>query len=276
MGKKKAVRIQEENYNGYRITRKIRQDKSDEINLPFSTGVAPAERHVIENKAMLERFPMMRVLKWLANSDEISKVLETEGLKLFPIIEDSKYSVLLEGNLSSEVLLIRVKLAEMNDEDRKEFEEEFEIVAKDGEKIPDVITIKNESDDNFVDVLQYFINKSPFIPVIVFLDDVRKEDVYWKSCIRKLVILRLSLQYEVIKMVIDDILDFDPEHQDALKLKEDQVDGVVNMEFPPVDDVYYFITWNKEKECYLLRRDQEMSPRMDNSADRNKKNKKKK
>ncbi len=270
---KKNVKMQETNYNGYRITRKIREQHAEEVKLPFSMNMPPAARHQIETRAILERFPMMRTLKWLVNNDVANEILSTEGLLLYPIIDDDKYSMVLEGNLNTEEVSIVVRRNQMSDKDREAFDSVCDIVVEDGEEIPDEIKIKSDQ-DAFVDVLKHFVENSAFIPTIVYLDTIGEEDLYYKSVIRKLVGMHLSLQFSVIKMVVDDILDADPDHMDAKKLKEDQIDAVVNMEYPPAEDVYYFITWNGE--TYRLHRDMNLSPRMDNASRRSYKQKSKK
>lgn len=278
MAKKKNVKTTQSNYYGYRITRKIREDHSDQVKLPFSMNVPPAARHQIEQKAILERFRMMRVLKWLLNNDEASEVIDSNDIHLYPIMEANKYSVILEGNLNTEEVFITVRRNQMNVEDREEFDTSFDIVVEgmnEGDELPDEIRISSDK-DAFVEVLKYFAEKCSFIPTIVYLDEDCDEDIYWRSIIRKLVLLHLSLQFKVIKMVVEDVLDIDPDHTDALKLKHDQIDAVAEMEYPYSDDVYYFISYNREEDAYKLFRDKNLSPRMDNAYMRSNKQKKSK
>ncbi|MCM1215918.1 MAG: hypothetical protein NC548_15535 [Lachnospiraceae bacterium] len=245
-----------------RVTRRMREEVGLPSYLPYSNDTTPQFRRAIDEKSS-EPFQTIGTLKWLAKSQEISEVIDT--LNLYPVIHEDQYAVVLEGNLANETLVLVLKIDNFSDELISKLKaidpKAVEGPAEDSDWYRGENTVVYDAENEaFYRVLKDLSTEMAFTPAVIYMDTDNEVDLYYRSCIRKIAASKLSLQYETICILVDDILENEEDHADATRLKADCI--TQKMDYPYQDDVYYFISWGGEENGYRLRRDTEMSPRL--------------
>ena len=245
-----------------RVTRRMREETGLPSYLPYDKSTTPSFRRAIDGKSS-DPFQTIGTLKWLAKSEETSEVIDT--LNLYPVIHEDQYAVVLEGNLANETLVLVMKL----DNFEQDLIDSISAIDEAAITVPDEdsewyrgenTVVYDAENEKFHEVLNTLSTAMAFTPAVIYIDPENKTDLYYRSCIRKIASSKLSLQYETIRILVNDILETEPDHADATRLKEDCI--TKKMDYPYQDDVYYLISWGGEDSGYKLRRDTELSPRL--------------